>query len=325
MRTRRLLLSIVLLLVLVAAIVLLLVKQQWVRDELRLLSYDPPADVAQLATDDQLTEQATRLFYVNRPDIVAKTDFRKYCEGSEQTIVLGCYHGPDRGIYILKIVDDSRLDGVMQVTAAHEMLHAAYGRLSGDEKRQVDGWLMDYYKHNLTDERIQATMEAYKKTEPDALVDEMHSIFGTEVAKLPVQLENYYRRYFTDRSAVTSLAASYQAEFTSREQAIKNFDAQLTRLKGQIDANQADIATQAKQLTQLRANVDQARSSGVQAYNAAVRTYNAAVDRYNTLVDSTKSLISQYNALVEQRNAIATEQQQLKNELSGGNLQTIPK
>lgn len=321
---RRRSLSIALLLMLVAASPLLLVYRQWVRDELRLASYDPPQAVALLAADDHMTKQATRLFYVNRPDIVAKTDFSKYCSGSEQTIVLGCYHGPDRGIYILRIVGDSRLDGVMQVTAAHEMLHAAYGRLSGGEKQQVDNWLVDYYRHGLTDERVKATIEAYKKTEPDALVDEMHSVFGTEIANLPASLETYYSRYFTKRSVVAEFAADYQAEFTSREQAIKDFDAQLAQLKGRIDSNQANIVAQARQLQQLRAGVDQARPAGVYTYNAAVRTYNAAVDSYNNLVNDTKALIAQYNTLVDQRNAIASEQQQLKNELSGGDLATIP-
>ncbi len=84
------------------------------------------------------------------------------------------------------------------------MLHAAYNRLNSADKSRIDNSLQKYYQHTLTDQRIKNIIAAYKKTEPNDLVNEMHSIFGTEVAELPPELETYYKQYFSNRSVVVN-------------------------------------------------------------------------------------------------------------------------
>ena len=71
--------------------------------------------------------------------------------------MLGCYHSNQDGIFLYN-VQDARLAGVQQVTAAHEMLHAAYDRLSTKDKNYVDGLLMDYLQERPQDQRIIDTM-----------------------------------------------------------------------------------------------------------------------------------------------------------------------
>lgn len=294
---------------------------QAVQDWFRLYGYTAPSTVASLASDDTMTSTARHLFYVNRPVITAGPEFKAKCPlGNEKTVVLGCYLGNDGGIYLYEVTD-SRLQGVEQVTAAHEMLHAAYRRLSSSERTKIDAQLNDFYQHGLTDQRIKDTIDAYRKSEPKDIINEMHSIFGTEVPKLPVSLEQYYARYFSDRSKVTAYTAGYQEEFTSRQVLIKHYDVQLGGLKQQIDANQAQLnqmksalEAQNRQLQSERAN-DQ-----VSAYNAGVSSYNAAVSTYNSLLADTKNLISQYNDIVDKRNAIVVEEQQLTQALSAGSL-----
>jgi uncharacterized protein YukE len=296
-------------------------------DNWRLLGYQPAADVSNLADNATFTDGARRLFYVNHPEVTPKQRFSSACTSQqEQTIVLGCYHGVQRGIYILKITDDSRLEGVMEVTAAHEMLHAAYDRLSAKERQRVDGWLTDYYEHGLTDARVKKTIESYKQTEPNALVNEMHSIFGTEIVTLPTNLEHYYTRYFHDRKQVTGYAADYQAEFTSREQQVAKYDKQLQQLKNSIDTNENELKRQLTALRAHNAELTSLRNSGkTSAYNAQVPVFNRAVNDYNRLADTVRSQISQYNRLVEARNRVAFEQRQLAGELSGDDVSTIPK
>ena len=58
--------------------------------------------------------------------------------------MLGCYI-LNKGIYVYDITDD-RLAGVRQVTTAHEMLHAAYDRLSVKERAQVDAMTAAAYE-----------------------------------------------------------------------------------------------------------------------------------------------------------------------------------
>ena len=151
----------------VLAIVLLVLlagvdQQQAIGDWLRLRGYTPNQEVTALADTDTFTSTSRHLFYINRPEIIPKSEFVGSCNNTkaEQTIVLGCYHGVQNGIFVLRIANDSRLNGVMQVTAAHEMLHAAYDRLSNSERTKVNAMLEDYYHHQLKDARIQKTIAA---------------------------------------------------------------------------------------------------------------------------------------------------------------------
>ncbi|HWT56062.1 MAG TPA: hypothetical protein VN031_03460 [Candidatus Microsaccharimonas sp.] len=292
-------------------------KERWnLYDWYKLRNYTAPAAVVQLASDDTMTPYARRVLYVNQPALEEKADFTQCASKGEQTIVLGCYHGFQNGIFVLSVTDP-RLNGVEQVTTAHEMLHAAYDRLSSKERANIDSQLRDYFNHGLTDERVRQTIEAYRSTEPTELVNEMHSIFGTEVANLPAPLEQYYKRYFTDRSKITGYAAQYEAEFTSRQAAIKADDAQLTAWKSQIDSLKADLSNKDQALNaqsdQLQALKD---SNNISAYNAGVPGYNNSVNVYNSEVAQLRSLIDQYNNLVNERNAIALEAQALTNEIN---------
>ncbi len=287
-------------------------------DWLKLYDYQAPATVSSLATQDTMTDYGRKLFYINRPDIEEKTAFSKSCpnNGGEQTIVLGCYRSGESGIFLLK-VDDSRLDGVMQVTAAHEMLHGAYERLSDADRQKVDGMLNDYYRSGLKDERVRSTIEAYKKSEPKDVVNEMHSVFGTEIARLPEGLETYYERYFTDRGQVAAFAAQYQQQFASRQAQIDSYDSQLKGLKQRIDTMEAELQTKQQQIDAAERQLNAQRSSGnIGAYNAAVPGYNAMVNAYNAEIEAVKGLIQQYNDLVAQRNAVAFEEDQLVKTLS---------
>ncbi len=311
-----------LLFLLIGAIVALLWQRQAVSDWLVLAGYQPPAAVAALAADTTMTPEAKHLFYLNKPEISDKAEFSKFCSEREHSLVLGCYHGGESGIYLLNIADSSELGGVMEVTAAHEMLHAAYERLSGDERDAVDKQLQDYYDNGLTDKAIKAEVDAYRSSEPDALLNEMHSIFGTEVAKLPPGLAVYYEQYFTDRQAVVSEAERYQDAFRSRQAAIKRYDEQLSRLHAQITDYQKELEQQGSRLDTMRGAMERDRaSSNIRGYNAQVPIYNALVNEYNDLRAKLKQKIAEYNALVEKRNAIVLEEQQLIEQLSGS---TVP-
>lgn len=166
------------------------------------------------------------------------------------------------------------------------MLHAAYDRLSRSEQQRVDQLLTNYYQHDLKDERIKRVMDLYKKSSPDDLPNEMHSIFGTEVTHLPEELETYYRQYFTSRQAVVGFSQQYQAAFTKRQDQIAAYDAQLAQLEAQIKANQVSLNQQS---AHLKADRQRVASSGdqeqVDAYNQRVATYNALLKQTNQMYE----------------------------------------
>jgi hypothetical protein len=284
-------------------------SQRWnLYDSWRLRDYQPSAQIEQLATDTTMNEKAKRLFYVYHPEINDKAAFNKNCTSSERTIVLGCYVS-GIGIYVYGVTDE-RLTGVLQVTAAHEMLHAAYGRLSSSEKTRIDKLINEHYD-TVTDMRIRDTIEDYRKNGAD-VTNELHSILGTEVRNLPTPLEDYYKRYFNNRLAIVEYSEKYEQAFTERKNKVAELDAQLTSLKQQIDDSEATLNNLSASLTSERARLEALLAAKeYEAYNAGVAGYNAKVNSYNAQVRRVRTLIDQYNSLVVQRNAIAVEEGEL--------------
>lgn len=279
-----------------------------IADWVKLYNYTAPPAVAQLADQTAMTAQARKLFYINHPEIDDRDAFNTACsDQGEQTIILGCYHAIQQGIYVFS-VGDVRLDGVQQVTAAHEMLHAAYDRLGKSEREEINSALQTFYETKVTDERIKATMAAYEKSEPKDVVNEMHSIFGTEIANLTPELESYYQQYFSDRTKVVRYAQAYQSEFTGRTSRVKAYDSQLSALKTKIDTNTAELKDEQSDISAMRRRMDADRSSGdFEAYNAQVGDYNARIESYNRLVRLVQDQIAEYNKTVAERNSLALE------------------
>jgi uncharacterized protein YdaU (DUF1376 family) len=277
-------------------------------DYLKLRTYSAPGDVATLAGQTTMTDYGRKLFYVNHPALADRSSFNGACNSrGEHTIVLGCYKSVDRGIYLFD-VSDARLNGVEQVTAAHEMLHAAYDRLSSKEKADIDEQLQNFYEHQVTDKRIRDTIAAYQVSEPNDVQNEMHSIFATEMTTLPPELDRYYRKYFTDRQKVVQYANSYQSEFTSRQDKITAYDRQLADLKDSIDSATTELSRREGEISAMQRQMNSLKGAdSIDEYNALVPAYNAKVDQYNAMIKSTQSNISRYNSIVQDRNALATE------------------
>jgi len=316
MRNWRKLLGIVSIVAVFGLLISAIVNAQALEDWMRLRDYTPPTAIAKIASEDKLTPKAEHILYVTHPVLDSSpSDFSQRCPQAEQTIVLGCYHSGvsaftgDSFLYV-KAIADTRLNGVEEVTTAHEMLHAAYDRLSVKEKNRVDAMLLDYYNNGLKDQRIISTLNSYKKTEPNDVVNEMHSIFGTEVPGLPSQLESYYTQYFTDRTAVVDFAQNYEGEFTKRTTLLDADLAQMKELKADIQERENTLQSQLAEIQSQRASVERSDDQ------ATVDAYNAKVSAYNAGVAHLRSQINQYNQLVEDYNQIATELRSLQNSLS---------
>ncbi len=309
-------LLVILLLVLVFGAVLLLLRRDEALDWAFSRGYHPTATVQQLVYDTTMTPTANRLFYANRPRIENKDAFNKVCpDTSDQVSTLGCFIGNRQGIYLYNVTEH-QLSGVQQVTAAHEMLHQAYERLSSGKRKSVDAMLQSYYKNSLTNDSIRQQIQSYTKTEPGQLVNEMHSILGTEVATLPPDLETYYKQYFTNRPQIAQYYANYQSAFDQRNKQIQAYTQQLQDLKTQIDVKKNDLADLGKEIDSRRAqlNADLA-ANRIAAYNNGVPGFNALVDKYRNEVSETNDLIDQYNQISAARNAIDVQEQQLQQAL----------
>ncbi len=218
-----------------AAFVWVFFNYQSVIDSVVVANFKPSQGITQLSNEIGFTEKGRSLFMAAQPQLDERDDFNKHCEKkSEQTVILGCYIGPQH-IYVYNVTDP-RLSGVRQVTAAHEMLHVAYDRLSYGERKRVDKMLQTAVSDVLkTESDLAQRLKVYDKTEPGERNNELHSILGTEAAILPADLEQYYSQYFTNRATVTALADQYDKVFEDVKNQQDQLVAQLDKLAEEIN------------------------------------------------------------------------------------------
>lgn len=183
-------------------------QRQAVLDWWRLRDFAPSARIAELSQHTTMTDYGRKLFYVHHPELNDKYQFTQSCPTSEQTIVLGCYI-THQSIHIYDVQDD-RLNGIEEVTAVHEMLHAAYDRLSRGEQERIDALVAKAF-NEYADERVKKVVASYEQRDASVVPNELHSIIGTEVRQLPPELEEYYSKYLANRLRVVEYSEQYEA------------------------------------------------------------------------------------------------------------------
>jgi hypothetical protein len=261
-------------------------------------------EVIRFADQVAMTRSARRLFGHNAPKVVDKVEFKRDCPTKQDqfTYVLGCQG--NRRIFLLR-VDRPDLAAIMPVTAAHEMLHAAYAELAPRERRRIDRLLDDAFEASA-DERLQETLAQYAEAEPGQRHNELHSILPTEVADLGPALERYYARYFEDRGAVVAAFAGYQGVFDALQAQYDQLSAEVDGLQAQLTELEPRAEAAGAEADRLGTEIDALRRQGrIDESNALVGRQNAAVDEANALAAQYNDLVGQYNAKVDELNALA--------------------
>jgi hypothetical protein len=260
-----------------------------VMQRFQLMNYNPPSEVSQLATQANMSDEGRKVFYLTTPTIEAKKVGLKLCSSSdaEKTITMGCYVS-GKGIFIQKVTDE-RLAGTMQVTAAHEMLHAVYHEhLSGSERTEIDRELLRVFD-NLNNPRLKRLIQVYRDRNPSHVSSELHSFLGTEVANLGPKLEQHYGKYFVDRAKLVAMAQQKDQLFAGIENKAGGIDQQLKTLKTQIDNREQTLRgmSMAGLVTE-----DQKR-----LYNAHIQALHEETEYYNQLVGTYNGLSSEGSSL----------------------------
>lgn len=266
----------------------------------------PPLDPTFEAIADRatLTGEGRRLLSSSSPELDDVAALAQVCTLETEVSVLGCYRS---GRIAVLAVTDPRLDGMIEVTTAHEVLHAAWATYDGGEREQLGALLRAALERAGTpdlDERI----ELYRQRDPGSVDGELYSILGTEVADIGPELEDHYRRWFEDRSVVVALAANVQSTFASLKASVDELDARLDALRADIDTREAALDAERASIDARSQELDDLRSAGrIEEYNAAIDPFNARVAAYNDAVAELEQLIGNYNALAAERNALAED------------------
>lgn len=291
----------------------LFLNRQYAVDQLTAWQYKPTDAISSLVTRTGMSGTGKFLFYASQPSIENADTFNKQCGKQEaSTAILGCYNGTH--IYVYNVTD-ARLDGIKEVTAAHEMLHAAYARMSDSEKSKVDSLLEAEYAKLKDDKQFSERMAFYARTEPGERDNELHSVIGTEVGSISPELETHYKTYFDDRSKVVALHDNYAKVFSDLQNKSDSLSAQLTALGNKIEseslAYNKDVTQLNKDINAFNSRASNGDFSSQSAFDAARAALVARANQLDTTRQQINAEVAQYETLRQELASVASQSEAL--------------
>lgn len=237
--------------------------RQEIRDHFAAMGFEPSARVVEITRTLRLTDSGRRVFFATHPTVDGSQNFNEQCsevDHSERGHVLGCYTG--ERIHLFNVTDE-RVQGVVEVTAAHELLHASYSRLGEGDRAALAPRLRTAYEELAErDPRLRERMAVYEHLSEAAFANELHSVLGTEMRELPEWLEEHYAQWFEDRAALVDTFEAYHSVFVD--------------LQRQAEALESEMATLRSDIEDRKAAYDDA----VRGFNDDAAEFSARNDRY---------------------------------------------
>ena len=254
-------------------------NRQWVYDFWRGLDYEPTGEMARIRDDLKLTERGKFLFKAARASLSSRTEFNEKCRTAlnEEVAVLGCYTNDD--IYVYNI-ETAELDGIRELTTAHELLHVVWARMSEAERVELADELKEVYRQNQ--EVLQEEIGNYAESERQ---EELFVRAGTEVADLPAELERVYGEIFTEQDAVVAFYDKYIAVFRAMEAEMETLEAEMKEIQSAIETMTAEYEAKVAEL------------------NVRIESFNACAGRAGCFT-SQSEFNAKRNALVAEREAL---------------------
>lgn len=226
----------------------IVVNRQALADQWTVWNFEPSTVLAGYTERAEFSDHGTFLFYASQPSIADGAEFNSVCGNEEEgSGVLGCYTSRDMRITLFDVTDP-QLDGIEEVVAAHEMLHAAWDRMPRDQRRELEVLLEKQYSVLEQNDGLSDRMEIYARTEPGQRANELHSILATEIPTLLPELEDYYAQYFDDRAAVVQLHVTSNAVFVDIEARSAALVAELDELRSGIESDSMSANAQQERL-----------------------------------------------------------------------------
>lgn len=233
-----------------------------IADFIAARAFSPSSEIEQVEKSIELTGRGNSVFYASHPVLQNRDDFNESCNSHDATIsVLGCY---TNGTIYLYNIQDSELAGVVESTAAHELLHAAWGRMSDSEKSEISNQIKSVYDDEKYHDLLSEDIDIY---EDDELIEELHSRIGTEIADLPEALENHYAKYFKNQDNIVKFYDSYIAPFRELSMETTVMAEELEAMKDEIEAKTAAY--------------HQGENIPLDEINDLIKEHNVLVEEYN--------------------------------------------
>lgn len=305
--------------VLIALALLIIINRQRVIDQVTVWQFNSTSEIDSLVGKSGMNDYGKFLYLASQPTLDATSNFNNECDRIENTTsILGCYS--NYRIYIYDVTD-KQLDGVREVTATHETLHAAYARLSDDEKIKISALLEAEYKKLETNKEYSDRMAFYARTEPGERDNELHSVIGTEVAKISTKLEDYYDKYFSDRQKVVVLNTKYSSVFANLKNHANELLSQMNALASSISTRttkyNSDVVVLNNDIIVFnkRAGGSNGGFSSQSQFYSERKALSARVSALDVTRNGIDSDIALYDKLLIEYNSIASESKKLYNSI----------
>lgn len=292
--------------------VLFFANREWIGDWWRGIIYRPSDEMVAIREKLDLTERGEFLFNASQPELSGSDEFNENCrtELDMETAVLGCYI--EGNIYVYDITA-KELDGIRELTAAHELLHAVWARMSEAEQRGLTRTLTQTFEKNQS--LLEDEIDSYDASQRQ---EELYVRVGTEVKNLPTELEEHYAEVFTDQDLIVEYYEGYIGVFNRMKAEMEGLMAEMEEIQAQIDTLSADYESR---LTRLNAQVTNFNSCAERAgcfgsesefyaqRNSLISEQNALEGVYNEI----NRLVDEYNARVEKYNEDVAYSRKLNN------------
>jgi hypothetical protein len=210
-------------------------NEKYLKDHLIAQQFEPSDDITRYVEEAGLSSLGELYLLASLAKVVPAYEFQRYCTRSEPGIgVLGCYNLRDQRIYLYDVTDP-RLTSMEPVVAAHEMLHAAWDRLTLEEQERLSVLLEEGFAMLPENHELRSRIKNYEASNPASRIPELYAILGTEIAVLPTELEEHYRNYFDDRGKSVQLAEQFYAVFETlveeRDALVGNLESRATEIE----------------------------------------------------------------------------------------------
>lgn len=254
--------------------------QGWVAQALNLSGDwgpvpEPSPEVAALADQMTLTTSGREVFFRTEPQLVGD-EILTLCAGAHGTdadpapsaspaegepegaVTMGCYRTGTDEMYLFS-PSDERLAGFTVTFAAHELLHAVYGRMTPEQRQEVDALVAAETARIPVDDPVLAQIDASVGGDESRRANEQFAYLGSQVqleGGFSPALEALYAETFADRAA---LVAVHRASI-----------AVLDGVQAEVDAAWARVVDAETAAGQARAQ-----------WNADQGWYGQALEQYN--------------------------------------------
>lgn len=210
----------------------------------------PSATVVALADAAYLSPAGRDIFFATSPVVLDAEHFAGRCDEADSGLAtsgggaVGCYQGATNAIVVYG-PPDARLYAFVVETAAHELLHAAWARLTAGEQAAATPLLEAEVAGLPVDDPIHAAVAASVGDEPGNRATELFAYVGTQVWRdggAAPDLEALYARFITDRRSLVAVHTGWVGMLDSMEASIEQAGAALgaTRTANAADRAQYD-------------------------------------------------------------------------------------